>query len=86
MPSSVLVGGMRMSVTTTSGGLGLHGRQQALQVTVGAHHLDAGPGGQDLAQALADDEAVLGQDDANHGPTIPPNLRGLALDSPPPGA
>ena len=47
MPSSLNVGGIRMSVTT------------------GRDHAHLGLGGQDLPDALADDQAVIGQDDGN---------------------
>ena len=60
MPSSVLVGGIRMSVTTTSGcslstTASSDGRSPHEATT--SH---VGLSGQDLREALADDQAVIG--------------------------
>ena len=65
IPSSVLVGGIRMSVTTTSG------RSRSIaSISSGRSPQEAttshlGLEGEDLLDALADDQAVIGQGDGN---------------------
>ena len=68
------VGGIRMSVTTTSGRslstasssegtLAVDRLQELGQVTAGDHHLQLRLGGQDTRDPLTDDDAVVGQRD-----------------------
>ena len=65
MPSSVLVGGIRMSVTTTSGRSLSTAASSEGRSPHDATTRISGSAGQDLPDALADDQAVIGQRDGN---------------------
>ena len=58
-PSSVCVGGIRMSATATSGSVPGHGGEQRVRVADGGDHLVAAVG-QQPGQALAEQGGVLG--------------------------
>ena len=64
MPSSVCVGGIRMSVSTTSGCRCSISRMSASASPHSAIELDLRRPRQDLPQTLADEIAVFAQDDA----------------------
>ena len=71
MPSSVPVGGMRMSVTTTSGLLGLDRGDEGVVVLAHPDHLEVGLGLDQGPDALADEVVVLRQHDPHrHGPAL----------------
>jgi hypothetical protein len=88
MPSSVLVGGMRMSVTTTSGVL-VDQRVQSRPVGRGAEQAEAGGGVDEPHQPVAQQGVVLDQDVTSRSvdarPTgegvLPPPSTGMASRS-----
>ena len=67
MPSSVPLGGMRMSVSTASGANCADGGQQFVEVGGGADELDLGRLGQERHCSLADQVVILREHDAQHG-------------------
>ena len=64
-PSSAKVGGIRMSVTTTSGRRSLMGLQGRAVVAGRGRHLDLVLAVEDLADSLEDQVVVLGDDHPN---------------------
>ena len=69
IPSSVPVGGIRMSVTTTSGRSVAAAAHERVVVGAGRHDLEVVLGVDELLDALAHDVVVLGEDDPqDHGP------------------
>ena len=71
MPSSELPGGMRMSVTTTSGLHAIDGLEQRLEVAADGDDLEPGLGLEQAPHALADEVVVLREHDPDrHGRRI----------------
>ena len=86
-PSSVWVGGMRMSTIATSGRCSLHEREQLVAVGGAPDHVEAGLGEQPR-EPLAQEHRVVGEDHA-HGIsawTTVPRPGGLSTRSRPPSA
>ena len=67
MPSSVPLGGIRMSVRTASGCSVADRGEQLVEVGGGADHLDVGRLGQERHCSLADQVVILREHDAQHG-------------------
>ena len=71
MPSSLMPGGIRMSVSTTSGRCSSTAAMQLVVARAGADEVEGGGRVEDRAQSLADDLVVLGEDDPHgHGDTL----------------
>ena len=82
MPSSVLVGGMRMSVSTTSGLMLLAGLAERELIRHRGDDLDLRVDGEQLMHALAHDQTVLPERDADrHEPNPRPIGTGKARRS-----
>ena len=69
MPSSSPDGGIRMSVTTTSGSSASTVAASSLPVLARRDQLDARIGVEQVPQRLAHEVAVVGDDDAQHRPS-----------------
>ena len=73
MPSSVPVGGIRMSVSTTSGTLGVDHGEQLVEVAARADHLDLGLRLEEPDDSFAHEIAVFGDDHPDrHGRQVTP--------------
>ena len=59
------------------GSLRRHALEYLAEVAAGGHDIDAGVAGEDLSQALADDDVVVRQDDSDHAAYL--TRRGVRL-------
>ena len=73
IPSSLLPGGMRMSVTTTSGCSASTAREQGVEVAAHGRDLEVGVGFEQPPHALAHEEMIVGDHQPErHGARIRP--------------
>ena len=75
MPSSVPVGGIRMSVRTASGVVLADGRDELVVARRGADDLDLAVLAEERDRTLPDQVVILREDHAQHARMVPPTGR-----------